>query len=176
MIGKWDKWYKNVKTPGSFRYGNTKTYQLAGDFLADCETVEDWGCGTCGFKEHCKGKYIGVDGSKTPFTDVVADLRTYLSRADGIMMRHVLEHNYDWKDVLLNALHSFEKKLCIVLFTPFVEQTGEIAHNKKHGVDVPDIAFNREELEEYFDHLDWRMETHRSGTHYGEEHIYYIKR
>lgn len=176
MLGKWDKWYKDIIQMGSFRYGDTITYKLAADFMSDINEIEDWGCGTGGFKRFYKGKYTGVDGSANPFVDKVADLREYRSKVDGIVMRHVLEHNYDWKLVLGNAIASFNKKLCIVMFTPFVPATQEIAHNKKHGVDVPDIAFGKEEVENFFKGLKWRMESHKTKTGYGIEHIYYIEK
>lgn len=178
MLGKWDNWYKKVSENdmGSFRYGETVTYQLAADFLNDQPEVEDWGCGTGGFKRFCKSKYIGVDGSKTPFADKIADLRTYRSKVDGIMMRHILEHNYDWQEVLKAALESFQKKFCLVIFTPFQAETKEIAHNKKHGVDVPDIAFAKNEIESYFTGMKWRLETYKTRTGYGVEHVYFIEK
>ncbi len=44
-VGKWDSWYKNLPdNPSEFRYGQTETYQLASEFLKDCDVVEDWGC------------------------------------------------------------------------------------------------------------------------------------
>lgn len=177
MLGKWDGWYKNIKSQGSFRYGNTVTYQLAADFLADVAEVEDWGCGTGGFKRLYNGKYIGVDGSANPFVDKVADLCTYRSSVDGIVMRHVLEHNYDWADVLAGAVSSFRKKFCLVLFTPFMDTTGEIAHNKKHGVDVPDIAFNKKDIERFFEGLKWRLQDNiKTRTGYGVEHVYFVEK
>lgn len=177
MLGKWDGWYEGVDTIGSFRYGNTVTYQLAADFLSDIKEVEDWGCGTGGFKRLYKGKYTGLDGSANPFVDKVVDLRTYRSKVDGIMMRHVLEHNYDWAAILLGAVSSFRKKFCLVLFTPFVETTHEIAHNKKHGVDVPDIAFNQKDIERFFKGLNWRLQDNiKTRTGYRVEHVYYVEK
>lgn len=177
MLGKWDKWYKNVDTMGAFRYGDTITYRLAADFMADIDEVEDWGCGTGGFKRFYKGKYTGIDGSANPFVDKIADLREYRSSVDGIVMRHVLEHNYDWKSVLENAVASFNKKLCIIFFTPFVDETKEVAHNKKHGVDVPDIAFNRKDIERLFEGLRWSSQDNiKTRTGLGIEHIYYIEK
>jgi hypothetical protein len=177
MLGKWDGWYKNVKQQGSFRYGNTVTYQLAADFLGDMAEVEDWGCGTGGFERLYSGKYTGLDGSANPFVDKVVDLRTHRSNVDGIMMRHVLEHNYDWETVLAGAASSFKKKFCLVLFTPFKDTTQEIAHEKKHGVDVPVIAFSRPDIEKFFAGLKWRLQDNiKSGTHYGVEHVYYVEK
>ena len=176
MLGKWDDWYKKVKKAGPFRYGDTITYQLAGEFMKDMAQVEDWGCGTGGFRRFYAGKYIGIDGSANPFVDKIVDLREYQSNVDGIVMRHVLEHNYDWEKILKNALASFQKKLCIIIFTPFAERTGEIAHNKKFGVDVPDIAFHKEQIGAALYGLRWRMESHKTNTNYGVEHIYYVEK
>lgn len=177
MLGKWDNWYKNVTTMGSFAYGDTVTYRLAAEFLADMPEIEDWGCGTGGFKRLYQGKYTGLDGSANPFVDKIVDLRTYRSSVDGIMMRHVLEHNYDWPEVLTGAVSSFRKKYCLVLFTPFMTATHEIAHNKKHGVDVPDIAFNKKDIEHFFADLKWRLDDNiKTRTGYGIEHVYYVEK
>ncbi|OHA87802.1 MAG: hypothetical protein A3A96_00550 [Candidatus Zambryskibacteria bacterium RIFCSPLOWO2_01_FULL_39_39] len=176
MLGKWDGWYKDAKTMGAFRYGDTITYKLASDFLADTKEVEDWGCGTGGFKRFYKGKYVGIDGSKNTFVDKVADLSSYRSDVESIMMRHVLEHNYDWQNVLARAVSSFRRKFCLIIFTPFQDETSEIAHNKKYGVDVPDLAFRKEDIEKFFVGLKWRMETHKTKTSYGVEYIYYVEK
>jgi hypothetical protein len=177
MLGKWDGWYKNVNRIGSFRYGNTVTYQLAADFLADMTEVEDWGCGTGGFRRLYSGKYTGIDGSANPFVDKVADLRTYRSSVDGIVMRHVLEHNYDWPTVLAGVIDSFQKKFCLIIFTPFQDTTQEIAHEAKHGVDVPVIAFAKNDLERFFKGLKWQLQENiKTNTHYGVEHIYYAEK
>lgn len=176
MLGKWDSWHKNVKRMSSFRYGNTITYQLAEDFLKGME-VEDWGCGTGGFKRLHKGGYIGVDGTQTPFVDKIVDLRNYKSSVDGIMMRHVIEHNYDWKTVLENAVFSFKKKFCLVLFTPFTDETKVIAQNKKFGVDVPNISFNKKDLESCFEGLTWKLtENIKTRSGYSVEHVYFLEK
>jgi hypothetical protein len=175
MLGRWNGWYKDVTTMGSFRYGNTETYQLAAEFLEGLE-VQDWGCGTGGLKRIYQGKYTGLDGSKTPFVDKVVDLREYTSSVDGIAMRHVLEHNYDWRKILTNAMSSFNKKFCLIIFTPFSEETHEIDHNKKHGVDVPDISFSRHDIEDSFIETKWRFDELKTNTGYGVENIYYIQR
>lgn len=176
MLGRWDRWNKNIKNMGAFRYGDTITYKKAAEFLADMEGVEDWGCGAAGFKRFYKGKYLGVDGSKNPFVDKIVDLAEYKSEVDGILLRHVLEHNYQWEKVLQNAVDSFQKKLCLILFTPFVEETKEIAHNRQHGVDVPDLAFKREDIEKLFDGTKFSSETLTTDTGYKVETIYYVER
>ena len=160
----------------SFRYGNTITYQLAENFLKGLD-IEDWGCGTGAFKRLHIGGYLGIDGSKTPFVDKIADLRSYKSSVDGIIMRHVLEHNHDWEKVLENALSSFKKRFCLILFTPFADKTKVIAQNKKYGVDVPSISFNNKGIERHFKSLAWRLEENiKTKTGYGAEHIYYVEK
>ena len=117
------------------------------------------------------------DGSANPFVDKVADLSRYRSSVDGIMMRHVLEHNSAWPEVLGGAVSSFKKKLCLVLFTPFMDTTQQIAHNKRHGVDVPDIAFSRTDIEAFFEGLKWRLEDNiKTRTGYRVEHVYYVEK
>lgn len=176
MLGKWDGWYKGVNTMGSFAYGNTVTYQLAADFLADMPEVEDWGCGTGGFKRLYSGKYTGLDGSANPFVDKVVDLGEYRSSVDGIVMRHVLEHNYAWPQVLAGAVASFKKKFCLIIFTPFRDTTHQIAHEGKHGVDVPTIAFRKKDIEQFFTGLTWREESLKTRTYYKVEHVYYVEK
>jgi hypothetical protein len=92
-------------------------------------------------------------------------------------MRHVLEHNYEWEKVLSNAVSSFTRKFCLVLFTPFGEVTKEIAHNLKHGVDVPDISFNPTDIEKHFAGLSWRLQANlKTRTGYKVEHVYYVEK
>jgi hypothetical protein len=178
-VGKWDAWYKDL-TPemiGSFRYGETVTYRMAASFMAEVGEVEDWGCGAGGFKRFRHGKYVGIDGSKTPFADKIVDLCNYRSRAEGIVIRHVLEHNYRWKEILDGALASFTRKLCLILFTPFSETTREIAHNRQHGVDVPDLSFSRADIEGRFGDVQWDLvEGIPTDTGYKMEHVYFIWR
>jgi hypothetical protein len=92
-------------------YANAVTYLMAAAFLADVDEIEDWGCGGGGFRRFCLSRrYVGLDGSKTPFADKIVDLCTYRSNAPDIMMRHVLEHNYDWEKILISAVRSFQQK------------------------------------------------------------------
>lgn len=178
-MDKWNEWYKGVSTESAFRYGDTLTYEKGFDFLKTCGTVEDWGCGTGGFKRFFKNSdvnYVGLDGSDTPFSDRKVDLTSYTSQVDGIFMRHVLEHNYEWKSILMNALRSFGQKMCLVMFTPFSDETKEIAHNRGHGVDVPDISFRKEDLTDLFDGIDWSVESFQTNTGYGIEHIFFLNK
>jgi len=172
-LGKWKRNYdglEEIKT-----YADETTYRLAAEFLADIETVEDWGCGSGGFRLFCKTEYVGVDGTENPFVDKVVDLATYTTTVDGILLRHVLEHNTGWEKVLENALQSFGKKLCIVVFTPFAEETKEIKYYRK--MDVVDISFSRDDLTGRFKGLEWTSdEDLKTDSQYGVEHIFYIRR
>ena len=141
-VGKWDSWYAGMSDVRN--YGDPGTYSLAAEFLTDVDVVEDWGCGGGGFREYCKTGYRGIDGTKNKFVDEVVDLCTYRSHAEGILVRHILEHNFEWKKILENALQSFQKKMCLILFTPFAEQTKQIFFWEELG--VPDISFSKQEL------------------------------
>ena len=126
-------------------YGDEATYIAAAKFL-DHGPVEDWGCGPAYAKRFFSHPYLGVDGAAGP-ADVIADLRTYTSNAYGILLRHVLEHNFEWEQILWNALASCER-LALVMFTPFGEATKQIAWNA--GYEVPDISFRKQDLIRHF--------------------------
>jgi hypothetical protein len=172
MKGLWD--YSKVETPRP--YGNDDvTYRKAMTFMADCNVVEDWGCGMGYARKFCTTKYVGVDGSWSKFADVVADLREYTSQADGILLRHVLEHNHDWRPILRNAIKSFTKKLALVIFTPFQETTKVLAINKDYH-DVPDIGFRKGDLLEELGDLAYSEQSLRTATQYNFEHVFYVIR
>src|ERR1700722_11100627 len=102
-VGRWDQWYAGLDAASP--YGDVRSYEVGAAFLADCELVEDWGCGKGGMRQYvAPDSYRGIDGSRTPFADVIADLREYRSDVDGVFVRHVLEHNYDWRTILSNVL------------------------------------------------------------------------
>ena len=177
-VGKWNAWYDGLsRTHAPIMYADAATYLAAGAFLADAAEVEDWGCGGGGFRQFCLTKYVGLDGSNTPFADKIVDLCTYRSTAPGIMLRHVLEHNYEWEAILEGAIQSFQEKLCLILFTPFAEHTKEIAHNRNLGVDVPDLSFSRHDIEKHFVGLTWKLIPNvRTQSQYGVEHVYFVWR
>jgi hypothetical protein len=175
-LGKWDRWY-GLLSDEEEPYGLTPTYQMGADFLADCATIEDWGCGKGWFRRMVpEGRYRGVDGSQTPFADEVVDLAVYRSRVEGIFIRHVLEHDYRWREILANAMTSFTRKLMLVIFTPMGAETKEIAFAPDPG--VPDISFAESDLVAFFDGPDlrWRVDDLNSATQYGVETVYYVER
>lgn len=174
-MDKWNWAYVNLTAPQP--YGDTITYRLGARWLGDCEVVEDWGCGAGWFKEFCKNTYIGIDGSDTPYLTKKEDLVNYRSNADGIFMRHILEHNHEWRTILRNAIESFQKRMCLILFTPLVETTKIIAINPKYG-DVPDIAFAMDDLVQIFEEygLQHKYETISTQTQYRTETIIYLEK
>lgn len=171
--GKWTDYYRDLSAPRP--YDDETTYQLAADFLSDVELVEDWGCGSGGFRPFCRVAYRGVDGSPSKFADVVADLETYRSDVPAVMMRGVLEHNYRWRPILGNAIASFREKMCLVLFTPFAGTTREIGYD--HDFGVPDIAFARDDIVAMLAPLEWSSEENiATGTQYGVEQVFYLRK
>ena len=136
--------------------------------------IEDWGCGTTYSKKFVtSGAYVGIDGSPTDSTAKVVDLRRYTSAADCIFMRHVLEHNTHWQEILANALASFQKKMTLIIFTPFVDET---RHIEDRWSGIPTIAFRKEDLTRFFDGLSYTEEHLDSQTEYGDEHIFYLEK
>lgn len=172
MLNKWEQWYKNLDGPQA--YGSTETYVLAEEYLRGLH-VEDWGCGKGFFKSIHNGDYVGVDGTETIFSDVVADLRTYTSTTEGLLMRHVLEHNFDWAAILNNAVESFTDKMVLVLFTPMANKTHQIAWNT--GVEVPDMSFSHEDIMARIpDGMDVRWEDFATDTQYKTERVYWMNK
>lgn len=168
MVGRWD--YRHGT---QFPYGDETSYRKGMTYLDGHGTIEDWGCGTAFAKRFAtRSAYIGIDGSPSAFRDKAADLRTYASNADCIFMRHVLEHNYEWRAILKNAISSFQLRMVLIIFTPFADETGPIATSSE----IPDIAFRKEDLIESFRHLHYSEESLQTPTQYETEHIFYIEK
>jgi hypothetical protein len=177
--GNWNSLYRNISVKNRdthpIKFGDGITYRIAAAFLSDVTQVEDWGCGTGAFRDYCLVDYVGVDGSKSPYVDRIADLSTYRSKAPAVHMRHVLEHNHDWETILANAVASAEQKLCLCLFTPFAPSTVEIATNT--DIHVPVLSLPRQQIERHFEGLSWRLlESIPTDTEYRQEHVYLVWR
>ena len=115
-------WVRQAEYHPLYRYGSGGhdiSYVKAAEFLDDLPLIEDWGCGsTYAGRFFKRAEYIGIDGS-SPMALLKADLQTYQSNVPGILMRHVLEHNRNWQRVLHNAIASFQRKFCLVMFLEF---------------------------------------------------------
>lgn len=138
--GRWNKAYSGMKN--RFPYGDSDTYKLGSDWLSDCDVVEDWGCGGGWFSKVHGGTVVSVDGSESLFADKIENLTEYVNPVQGVFMRHVLEHNYDWEKILDNLLESFQHRAFICLFTPFAPEyiTIEITVNTGAFAGIPDLA------------------------------------
>lgn len=157
-----------------FPYGDETSYRKAMEFLDGPYIIEDWGCGVAWARRFVqRGRYIGIDGSWSMHCDIVTDLRAYRSTADAILIRHILEHSWGWRKILENALASFQKKLCLILFTPFGDVTRSIGSTKEN---VPDLSFRKEDLLEFLRPYSFTEECFESATQYGAEHIFYVSK
>ena len=169
MANRWD--YAEVARPSA--YGDDISYRKAVEFLDGHGAIEDWGCGTAYAKRFVtRSAYAGIDGSPSAFVDKVVDLRSYRSDADCILMRHVLEHNYAWRDILRNAVQSFRKRLVLVVFTPFSADDVKIGDFQG----IPDLKLCKADIVELFRGLSVSEEAIASNTLYGAEHLFYVER
>lgn len=134
------------------QYGVEASYVAAAQWLdLPGWTVEDWGCGCAHARRYFKNaKYIGIDGSQNDFADICReDITERNSNPDGILMRHVLEHNEGWKALLTNAVRCFKHRMAIVFFVDFgpVTRVFNRSTDPKY-LGVPDIQFRREDIAE----------------------------
>jgi hypothetical protein len=181
MLGRWDRWYGRLRPDAPpMPYGASRSYRRGADWLASCALVEDWGCGTGWLRTLVPPeRYRGLDGTASPFADEVCDLTTYRSAVPGVFMRHVLEHNHQWRQVLDNALASFTQRMALVLFTPMAEATHPLPElDGASGIAVPVISFRHEDLVERFGpDVAWSFEDLASPeTWFRTERIYLLER
>lgn len=168
MIGKWNHWFAGVEDPEPF--GLSITYDLAYDWLKECGSVADWGCGKGWFSQYFDVEtYEGVDGSDSPFVTTLADLTEYRGVTDGILLRHVLEHNYEWAKILDNAVACALERLTVILFTPLAVTTHQIAYAEDPG--VPDISFQLHDITDRLEGFMWNMTQVDTATQYGRETV-----
>jgi hypothetical protein len=176
------RWYSlqgvwNYGTLPRFNYGDDTTYRQGMAFLDGHGDIEDWGCGFAHARTFVStSRYRGVDGSGSA-ADVIADLTTYRTTVDCIFMRHVLEHNFEWRQILANAVASFQRRMVVVIFTPFAATTHRIVSaTEVTAVPVPDIAFRKADLTRCFAGCRYREESCRTRTQYGTEHVFYLEK
>ena len=174
-LGKWERWYRGLDEPQP--YGDSPTYRMGADWLEGLH-VEDWGCGKGFLRRFVPAElYTGIDGSWSPLADVVTDLVDYRSETEGIFIRHVLEHDFEWRRILDNALASASRRIALVLFTPLAAETHQIAWNVDPG--VPDISFNEDDIAERALAAGWDVSAatiNSPTTQYGVETVFYMER
>lgn len=145
LTGKWNVIYQKCITP--INLGSEQTYKVGMEFLNDCNEVEDWGGGTGYAKKYCLSpRYEIIDGSLSKNNNIIQDLRNYKSKTEGIFMRHVLDHNPEWKLILNNALNSFTKKFCLIIGGKFRDETKIVNIIQDRG--ISNIEFKRSDIEQ----------------------------
>ena len=180
-IGRWDQYYIGKTKDDLLMYSNNDdtTYRKGYEWLRYCGTIQDWGCGYGFFKTLCKDNvYIGLDGSCAPNAYMQVDLATYRSCTPGIFMRHVLEHNEEWEQVLRNALSSFYDRMVLVLFTPFSDHTYDMEPIES-GTEHRCFSFKKEDITNMFDEycIRWTLEENlHTETQFHVEHIFYLEK
>lgn len=138
-LGSWTRWYAGAKSRPYLIDGDDLTYRLGAEWLAGLE-VADWGSGLGWLRNYVPAdKYLGIDGTTTPYADVVADLASYDEPSQAVFMRHVLEHDERWPAILANAVRAAQSKLFLVLYTPLVPVTKVALYEPTLG--VPEIHF-----------------------------------
>lgn len=192
-LGNWDRKYVGYKGRAML-YGEerpnspmAKSGVLAGEWLnqPNIVTVEDWGCGYAGFRAYLgqHQKYIGIEGSKSPFADIITDLAAYRSSPDAIHLRHVLEHNFDWEVILDNLLASFKYRAVVTCFAPLIDgRSAEVICTRPNfqdsGVDMIDLSLPWEVIEEHMREYGVTIK-HRhisSPTQYNAEDMYFLEK
>lgn len=173
MLNGWN--YKD--RTDEIRYGGEGTYVKTAGFLDGCgPLVEDWGCGGAyARKFFTKSRYVGVDGSQGR-CDIVADLRERVSEVDGILIRHVLEHNYDWPIIVGNAVRSCLKRMAIVFF---IEPQDWTRLMFPEGNGIPNLAISKKHLSFIFNEkfkLQWEEVEDKGTWPEGKEWILYANR
>ena len=163
--------------------------------------IEDWGCGVTALRKYIdpRIRYIGLDGSDTGYQTRLVDLTTYKSNVDAIFMRHVLEHNWAWQQMLQSVLLSFQKRAIVIVFTPWSDDAAmhkvlnqhEMHSENKEGqrVVIPDLALPKavfmriisdcqeQMLRTEQTVLKYKMEEGLpTNTVYGQDHIFFFEK
>lgn len=180
-FGKWDNFYKDLETPD--HYIDSDSYRVGASYLSDCEVVEDWGCGKGWFGLIAKEfdlKVVGVDGSETPFASKIVDLEEYTTEVEGIFMRSVAEHNFEWEKILNNVAQSFTKKAFVQFYTPMNFETDEgIVLLMSPGYEnIPEISIPTSVWHQILldNEIDWKSLKVDSPLAWGEETYYFLSK
>ena len=181
-MNKWNDHYKNLDPtePGPFDL-YTDSFKLGAEWLSGCKEVEDWGCGKGAFADIAtKLKVTSLDGSKTPFADKIVDLAKYKSSVDGIFMRSVAEHNFQWEEILTNLAESFKKKAFVQFYTPMNNETNEalLIQFSPGFKDIPELSIPSKVWENILlkNKIKWKKKKFSSTLAYGEETCYFLSR
>lgn len=143
-----DRW--NYAGLGQVQYGDESSYQAAADWLDwPGWLVEDWGCG-CAYARRFfhHAKYFGIDGSQNDYADLCrVELDCRFSTPDGLMMRHVLDHNEGWRSVLNRAASCCQRRMVLDFFIPFGPVTKIVDRTfDPRYPDIVNMQFRREDI------------------------------
>jgi glycosyltransferase involved in cell wall biosynthesis len=169
MLNKWAGIRDETGASALGLYGIEATYEKAAKFLGGLQ-VEDWGCGKAYARKFFGSSYKGVDGTPDG-CDVVVDLTKYTSQTQGILLRHVLEHNFEWEKVLKNALTSAQK-LAIVVCTEFSDTT-HLLYIDDWG--IPIFSFREEDLTCHFSSYTKEIVIGEGQGQQCSETIFYVR-
>lgn len=152
-------------------YATAETYLLAAEWLRNCATVADWGGGSGFFQTFLPAsvRYTLVDGTVQTTDQVLADLRTYQEPSDGILLRHVLDINADWRVILRHAVEACRQRLMVITYTPAVTQTAYIRHKSGwpiHHFSPSDLAMK---MNPYLVKVDAVETSHPERVYYVEK-------
>lgn len=145
-IGLWSGW----KDSGPIQLGAVESYKQAIEWLDGYGDIVDWGGGTGYAAQFVKESgYSVLDGSKSRVNNALVDLATVHSVSDCILLRHVLEHNHDWQDILRNMVDSFRCRAAVVTFMPFSSGFTLVDREEREyigsiGQSVPVLRLDRE--------------------------------
>ena len=152
-------------------YGALDTYERVAAWVRACPTVDDWGGGTgyLGTLLPATTRYRVIDGTVQVSEQVLADLTTFGESADGIVLRHVLELNTNWRAILSAAVRLFRRRMAVVTFTPDAFETGAV--KVKSGWPVFHFAPDdlRTVMGAHLVHEEWLYTTH-------PERVFYLER
>ena len=167
MVGLWDELHPQMAGP----LGVEATYEAAAKWLDGYGLVEDRGCGLAYARRFFKrSAYRGVDGSGDS-AEVKADLATYRNAVPCILLRHVVEHNVEWRRVLANAVADFERRMALVVFTPLGHETSIYRWD---GL-IPYLTLSERELLAYLQ--PWLRHTFQYPAPGGEfEHLFLLEK
>jgi hypothetical protein len=184
MIGRWAPLYEGVHERRAYG-AYSPTYKAAAEWLAPCVSIEDWGGGLGWFRNFIApngtgtGTYRLVDGTANDYVHEVADLTSYrpVTKPEGILLRHVAEHNLQWRAIIDNLLASFTKRAVVVVYTPFTDEPTHDLGDDTSGLRVPTISFNSAEFHAALEPVYRHHRTFYGATcgHYGIETLFQLE-
>lgn len=179
VLGKWSGW----KDTEPIQLGSLKSYQDMVTWLDGYGDIADWGGGT-GFAQYFvkQSRYCVLDGSISKLSHVLIDLAHCDVSSECIMLRHVLEHNYNWQAILRNVVKNFTRRAAVAISTPLLLGPTTFDHEESGflgsvGESVPVLHLCRFEvlsiIGPFLHHTDFRG---RVSPAVPDETIFYLEK